>query len=122
MRPPRLPDTVLYRGKEGYQAMRSAMVTGTVASLDPRGVEGGHVQALDSDEHVHLWVFTPGSSGGFPEFNVPHGSPEDGSIPPGSWCWADELYGSTAVPPVRQYAPAPPVPPLSNGAPGDYAD
>ncbi|MBA9003652.1 MULTISPECIES: hypothetical protein [Thermomonospora] len=67
MSEPTLGQIVHYRGKQGAQAMRAA---------------------LDSDEHVHLWVFTPGESGGFPEFNVPHGqADEGGDIPPGSWCW-----------------------------------
>jgi hypothetical protein len=77
---------VHYRGKQGAQAMRAAIVTGTVASLDPDNVAAGHVPALDSDEHVHLWVFTPGESGGFAEFNVSHAA-DSGDVPPGSWCW-----------------------------------
>jgi hypothetical protein len=70
-----------YRGKHGLYAMRAAIVTADVTTLDPRGVEAGHVPALDSDEHVHLWVFTPGDRGGFAEFNV---GPGDG---PGQWSW-----------------------------------
>lgn len=79
-----LPTTgciVRYRGKEGYQAVRAAIVTADVDTLDPRGVEAGSVPALDSPEHVHLWVFTPGMSGGFAEFNI---GPGDG---PGQWSW-----------------------------------
>lgn len=70
-----------YRGKIGHQAMRAAIVTCDVNTLDPRGVEAGMVPALDSDEHVHLWVFTPSDAGGFAEFNVAQG---DG---PGQWSW-----------------------------------
>lgn len=87
---PKLGDDVYYRGKHGYQAMRAAKVTATVNSLDPRGVEADQVPALDSPEHVHLWVFTPGDSGGFAEYNVPCGEgavSEAEEIPPGSWCW-----------------------------------
>ena len=72
---------VRYRGKIGLYAMRAAIVTADVTTLDPRGIEAGHVPALDSDEHVHLWVFTPGEKGGFAEFNV---APGDG---PGQWSW-----------------------------------
>ena len=72
---------VRYRGKIGLYAMRAAIVTADVTTLDPRGIEAGHVPALDSDEHVHLWVFTPGEKGGFAEFNV---APVDG---PGQWSW-----------------------------------
>lgn len=91
--PPTLGRIVHYRGKQGLHAPRAAIVTATQASLDPRGIESGDVPALDSPEHVHLWVFTPGAQGGFAEFNVPHGEPADGqeatagTIPPGTWCW-----------------------------------
>jgi hypothetical protein len=84
---PTLCRIVLYRGKRGYQAMRSAIVTATAGSLDPRGVAAGDVPALSSDAHVHLWVFTPSEKGGFAEFDVPQAEMVDGSIPPGSWCW-----------------------------------
>ena len=90
---PTLGRIVHYRGKQGLLAARAAIVTATVDTLDQRGVEAGHVPALDSDEHVHLWVFTPGEQGGFPEFNVPRGEASDeesataGTIPPGTWCW-----------------------------------
>lgn len=93
MQKPSLGQIVHYRGKQGLLAPRAAMVTADTASLDPRGVEAGEVPALDSDEHVHLWVFTPEEKGGFAEFNVPRGEAPDGepasagTIPPGSWCW-----------------------------------
>lgn len=72
-------DIVRYRGKLGFHATRSAMVTADVRTLDPRGVEAGTVPALDSPQHVHLWVFSPGESGGFTEYNI---GPGDG---PGEW-------------------------------------
>lgn len=78
---PTLGRIVHYRGKLGFHAMRAGIVTGTVDSLDPRGIQGGLVPALDSEHHVHLWVFTPGESGGFPEFNVAPGDE------PGQWSW-----------------------------------
>lgn len=88
---PTLGRIVHYRGKRGRLAMRAAIVTGTVDSVTADGIESGDVPALDSPEHVHLWVFTPGTSGGFPEFNVPCGEPFESQpgqeIPPGSWCW-----------------------------------
>ncbi|TDB88365.1 hypothetical protein E1264_11835 [Actinomadura sp. KC216] len=90
---PTLGRIVHYRGKQGLTAMRAAIVTATTATLDPRGVEAGQVPALDSDEHVHLWVFTPGEQGGFAEFNVPRGeAPDPGEeIPPGSWGWPSRV-------------------------------
>lgn len=86
MQKPSLGRIVHYRGKHGYLAMRAAIVTADVNSLDPRGVEAGDVPALTSD--THLWVFTPGLTGGFPEFDVPMGQVIEGDqIPPGSWMW-----------------------------------
>lgn len=92
MQKPTLGRIVHYRGKQGLLAYRAAIVTATVASLDPRGVASGEVPALNSDEHVHLWVFTPGEKGGFAEFNVPRGevdsaSPGSEDIEPGTWAW-----------------------------------
>lgn len=90
---PTLGRIVHYRGKQGLLAPRAAIVTATVDSLDPRGVASGEVPALDSAEHVHLWVFTPGDKGGFAEYNVPRGAAPAGEaetahyIPPGTWCW-----------------------------------
>jgi hypothetical protein len=84
---PILGATVHYRGRQGFLAMRAAIVTATSGSLDPRGVEAGVVPALDSPMHVHLWVFTPSDAGGFAEYNAPFGTDSDGCIPPGSWTW-----------------------------------
>lgn len=78
---PTLGRIVHYRGREGLQTTRAAIVTCDLASLDPRGIESGNVPALDSDQHVHLWVFTPSTLGGFAEFNVPPGDE------PGTWSW-----------------------------------
>lgn len=77
MMKPQTCDILRYRGKHGFNAVRAAVVTADVHTLDPRGVESGAIPALDSDEHVHLWVFTPGESGGFTEYNVG----------PGEWSW-----------------------------------
>jgi hypothetical protein len=76
---------VQYRGKEGLQALRAAVIAATVDTLDPRGVEAGDVPALDSPNHVHLVVFTPGESGHFTEYNVPLDEP--GMCRPGTWQW-----------------------------------
>lgn len=88
---PTLGRIVHYRGKQGLHAMRAAIVTADVRSLDPRGVEAGLIPALTDDMHVHLWVFTPGESGGFTEYNVPCGEPHENQpgqeLPPGSWGW-----------------------------------
>jgi hypothetical protein len=72
---------VRYRGKQGLHAIRAAIVTADVDTLDPEGVRIGAVPPLDSPLHVHLWVFTPGQQGGFHEYNVPPGDK------PGCWRW-----------------------------------
>ncbi|WP_424533644.1 hypothetical protein ACOZ38_25245 [Sphaerisporangium viridialbum] len=75
---------VRYRGKQGLQTIRAAIVTADVTTLDPRGVEVGAVPALDDEFHVHLWVFSPGNvRGGFHEYNVPPGTG------PGTWHWPE---------------------------------
>ncbi|MEU7855274.1 hypothetical protein [Nonomuraea sp. NPDC049141] len=84
----RLPMTcgiVRYRGKHGLHAVRAAIVTADVHTLDPEGVIIGAVPALDSPEHVHLLVFTPGAKGFFEEFNVPPGDE------PGTWHWPERV-------------------------------
>jgi hypothetical protein len=53
---------VLYRSRTGDYDV-PAIVTATTASLNPKGVELGHIPALSSDEHVHLTVFTGGKPG-----------------------------------------------------------
>jgi hypothetical protein len=87
MQKPSLGRIVHYRGRLGFFAPRAAIVTATIDSLDPRGVESGQVEALDSDMHVHLWVYSPGTSGGFSEFNVPFSEVGQGEAAPGSWYW-----------------------------------
>ena len=78
---PTLGRILHYVGKQGLRTTRAAIVTATADTLDPRGVVAGQVPALESADHVHLWVYTPSAAGGFQEFNVPAG---DG---PGTWHW-----------------------------------
>ncbi|WP_181871042.1 hypothetical protein [Sphaerisporangium album] len=84
--PPTTGTIVRYTGKHGLNAIRAAIVTADVRTLDPRGVEAGQVPALDSEWHLHLWVYTPSEAlgGGFAEFNVPFGDE------PGMWHWMPE--------------------------------
>lgn len=85
---PTLGRTVHYRGKEGVQTLRAAIVSCTLEELDQQNVLDGNISDLDDEMHVHLHVITPGARGHFEEFNVAHGTPqEDGKIPPGTWCW-----------------------------------
>lgn len=78
---------VLYRSKVNPYDV-PAIITATSESLWEPGVEAGHVPALDSDEHVHLHIFTPGAEQEYQEHNIPmaevgtHDSPA-----PGTWRW-----------------------------------
>lgn len=78
---PTLGRIVHYRGKQGRQCWRAAIVTCTRADIAGDAVEQGELPALDSDTHLHLHVLTPSDRGFFVEYNVPQG--ED----PGCWRW-----------------------------------
>lgn len=78
---PTLAVPVHYRGKQGLQAVRAAIITATVDSLDQRGVNAGQIPHLSTATHVHLWVFTPSNASGFAEFDVPL----DLGLAPGTW-------------------------------------
>lgn len=53
---------VIYRSRTGdYDC--PAVVTATTGTLNPKGVELGHVPALSDPSNVHLTVLTPGKPG-----------------------------------------------------------
>ncbi len=82
---PTIGRIVLYRGKLGMHAMRAALISCTVDTLEPDGVAGGMIQSLNDQDHVHLHVFTPSSLGFFVEYNVPLATGSE--IQPGEWAW-----------------------------------
>lgn len=53
---------VTYRSRTGDYDV-PAVVTATVDTLNPKGVESGNVPALSEPDCVHLTVFTPGKPG-----------------------------------------------------------
>ena len=57
-----LTRAVLYRSRTGAYTV-PAVVNCTARSLNPVGVEKGHVPPLSGERHVHLTVFTPGKPG-----------------------------------------------------------
>lgn len=57
-----LGQTVIYRSRTGDYDV-PAIVTATEETLNPKGVELGHVPPLSGRNHVHLTVFTPGKPG-----------------------------------------------------------
>ena len=59
---PTIGRIVVYRSRTGDYDV-PAIINATKASLNPKGVELGHVPDLSSDTHVHLTVFTPGKPG-----------------------------------------------------------
>lgn len=90
---------VIYRSKTGSYDV-PAVVNCTVDTIDPKGVELGHVPPLSGNCCVHLTVFTPGkqgtsrtgppnkeaAGGTYQEWNIPQASdPENPE--PGSWRW-----------------------------------
>lgn len=98
---------VIYRSRTGDYDV-PAIVTATVDTLNPKGVELGHIPALSSPDHVHLTCFTAGKPGmrrGAEDFKVEseHGRsenvsgcyqewdipwlPEGEEIAPGTWRW-----------------------------------
>jgi hypothetical protein len=78
---------VVYRSKTGNYDV-PAIVTATVDTLWSEGVERGDVEPLDSPQHVHLHVLTPGAQGSYQEFNVPFADPAAPGAPaPRSWRW-----------------------------------
>lgn len=103
---------VTYRSKTGSYDL-PAVVTATIATLDPTGVELGHVPPLTAADHVHLTVFTCGKQGtsregnpvnneaaggsyqefDIPQFVVPELGAEDAAveIPAGTWRWPERV-------------------------------
>jgi hypothetical protein len=103
---------VTYRSKTGSYDL-PAIVNCTVATLDPKGVELGHVPELTGPSRVHLTVFTCGkqgtaregsevnneaAGGSYQEFNIPQfvveetGAEDDVAEPvAGTWRWPERV-------------------------------
>lgn len=101
---------VIYRSRTGDYDV-PAIVSATTDTLNPKGVELGHVPALSTPNHVHLTVLTPGKPGkrrDADDFLVesPHGrgenvagtyqewdiGPAEGDEPaPGTWRWPERV-------------------------------
>lgn len=59
---PTIGRIVLYRSRTGDYTC-PAIITATRDTLFQPNVDAGHIPGLDTDNHVHLTVFTPGSPG-----------------------------------------------------------
>lgn len=108
---PTIGRIVIYRSRTGNYDV-PAIVTATTETLNPAGVEAGHVPALNGNMCVHLSVFTPGKpglrqgaedfqtesehgrsenvAGTYQEWDIPMSSP-DGEPQPGSWRWPERV-------------------------------
>ena len=106
---PTIGRIVRYRSRTGNYSI-PAIITATQDTLYGPGVEGGFVPDLDSEDHVHLTVFTPGKpgkrgdaddfvaestepisenvAGCYQEWNIPY-SP---LLEPVTWMWPDTSY------------------------------
>lgn len=105
---PTIGRIVIYRSRTGDYDV-PAIVTATTDTLNPKGVELGHIPALASENHVHLTCFTAGKPGmrrGAEDFLVesehPRSENQGGTyaewcIPfdpnrgPGSWRWPERV-------------------------------
>jgi hypothetical protein len=107
---PTIGRVVIYRSRTGDYSV-PAIITATTETLNAKGVELGHVPALDSDEHVHLTVLTPGKpgmrrgardflvdseepisenvSGCYQEWNIPLCPASGKQQAAGTWSWPD---------------------------------
>lgn len=103
---PTIGRIVIYRSRTGDYDV-PAIVNCTAESINPKGVEAGHVPPLTGEGHVHLTVLTPGKPGlrgTATDFKVEseHGRSEnvagcyqewdiapaqEGDPTPGSWRW-----------------------------------
>jgi len=119
MTKPTIGRIVIYRSRTGDYDV-PAIITATLDTLNPKGVEAGHVPPLTGDLHVHLAVFTPGKpgmrrdaddfkvesphgrsenvAGTYQEWDIPLGDPDDPA--PGTWRWPEytERSGASAIP------------------------
>ncbi len=105
---PEIGDVVIYRSRTGDYDV-PAVVTATVATLNLKGVELGHVPALAHELNVHLTVLTPGRpgmrrgaydfvvesqhgrsenvAGTYQEWDIAHHGGMAENQPPGTWRW-----------------------------------
>jgi hypothetical protein len=116
---PSIGRIVIYRSRTGEYDV-PAIINCTTDSLNPKGVEAGHIPALSSDTHVHLTVFSPGKpglrlgaqnfvkesaatfgdeqvpvsenvSGCYQEWDVAYDEVRDAEVPAGTWRWPERV-------------------------------
>jgi hypothetical protein len=112
MKLPAIGDRVIYRSRTGDYDV-PAIVNCTVDTINPEGVELGHVPALSGDYCVHLTVLTPGKpgmrreatdfktesphgrsenvAGTYQEWDVAYNHDGNDEPAPGSWRWSGAL-------------------------------
>lgn len=112
---PTIGRIVIYRSRTGNYDV-PAIITATQDTLNPQGVAAGMVPPLESENHVHLTVFTPGMpghrkdaddflvepefgrsenlSGCYQEWNIPFyevAGDSDAPAEPGTWRWPERV-------------------------------
>lgn len=109
---PTIGRIVLYRSRTGSYTV-PAIITATTDTLNPQGVEAGHVPGLSSVHHVHLTVFTPGKpgmrggagdfltesehgrsenvAGCYQEWDIPLAGGAGEAQGPGTWQWPERV-------------------------------
>lgn len=96
---PSIGRIVTYRSRTGdYDC--PAIVTATVETLNPKGVEAGNIPALSGPDHVHLTVFTagfPGKRGDAADFEVASEHPISENVAGCYQEWDVEPAGASAM-------------------------
>lgn len=109
---PTIGRIVIYRSRTGDYDV-PAIITATRDTLNPKGVELGHIPALSSDTHVHLTCFTAGKpgkrrpaedfkvesafgrsenvSGCYQEWDIPQMAPQGTAESAGTWRWPERV-------------------------------
>jgi hypothetical protein len=109
---PTLGRIVIYRSRTGDYDV-PATVTATEGSLNPKGVELGHIPPLSGERNVHLTCFTAGKpglrrdakdfkvesehgrsenvAGCYQEWDIPQ--TEQANPEPGTWRWPERVNG-----------------------------
>lgn len=102
---PTIGRIVTYRSKNGAYDV-PAIINCTVDTIDPKGVELGHVPPLTGEQCVHLTVFTPGkpgtarpgnavnnaaAGGSYQEFDIPPAALPADDPAPGTWRWPERV-------------------------------
>lgn len=103
---PTIGRIVIYRSRTGDYDV-PAIVTATTDTLNPKGVELGHVPPLSGPDHVHLTCFTAGTPGmrrGAQDFLVESAHPRSENV---AGCYQEWNIPPVDLPPLGEVPPEP---------------